>query len=125
MINFSFGQSTQCQSYNQSNPFNPTITGNSTISCGNSTTLTCSEVNSKWYAQASGGTPISSTNILTVTPLSTTTYYVQREVMLSQTVTFNFTGNQQSWVVPTGVTSISVTLFGAKGANGTSSSSNG
>jgi hypothetical protein len=125
-LNVHLQTSAQCTSYNQSNPFNPFITGSTTISCGNSTTLTCSEINSKWYAQASGGSPISSANVLSVSPQSSTTYYVQREITLTQNQTFNYTGSTQTWVVPNGVTSISVTLMGAKGASGNSSgSSNG
>jgi hypothetical protein len=34
--------------------------------------------------------------------------------------TFNFTGSQQSWTVPNGVTSINFTIAGAKGGNGNS-----
>ncbi|AEI49657.1 hypothetical protein Runsl_3282 [Runella slithyformis DSM 19594] len=36
------------------------------------------------------------------------------------TVTFNLTGSEQQWVVPTGVTSIQVTAKGAKGGDGNS-----
>ena len=122
-----FSQSSQCLTYNQSNPFNPTFSGSTTISCGGSTTVVCSVTSSKWYSQPSGGTPISSNNNLTVAPLSSTTYYVQREITLSnQTVNFNYTGSQQTWTVPNGVYSITVTLNGAGADAGTSSgSSNG
>jgi hypothetical protein len=34
------------------------------------------------------------------------------------TVTFNYTGGQQTWVVPTGITSITVDASGAKGGDG-------
>jgi len=120
-------QSSQCLTYNQSNPFNPTFSGITAISCGGSTNIVCSVVNSKWYAQASGGSPISTNNSLSVAPLTTTTYYVQREITLTnQTINFNFTGSQQTWTVPNGVYSINVTLNGAGADAGTSSgSSNG
>ena len=120
-----FGQSNSCQTYNNSNPFNPSFTGNSTISCGASTSITCSVTNSKWYAQSTGGNPITSNNVLTVSPTSTTSYYVQREVSLNQTATFNHTGNQQTWIVPAGVTSINVVVAGAKGAPGSGTTNNG
>jgi hypothetical protein len=120
-----FGQSSSCQSYNNNNPFNPSFSGTSTISCGTSTSITCSASNSIWYAQATGGSPISSNNILTVSPTSTTTYYVQRETSLSQTTTFNYTGNQQTWTVPIGVNSINVIVVGAKGSSGNGTTNNG
>lgn len=123
--NVGFSQSSACQTYNNSNPFNPTFSGASSISCGSSTSITCSVTNSKWFAQATGGAPISTNNVLTVSPTSTTTYYVQRETSLSQTATFNYTGSQQSWTVPTGVTSINVILAGAKGAAGSGTTNNG
>jgi len=121
----SYAQSTSCNSYNQSNPFNPTITGATTISCGSSTTLTSSVSASRWYSQVSGGTALSSNNSLTITPAATTTYYVGREIVIDQTQTFNYTGSQQSWVVPAGVTSISFTVNGAEGGFSTSNFQNG
>jgi hypothetical protein len=108
-------QSSSCNSYNQSNPFNPTISGATTISCGSSTTLASSVSASRWYSQVSGGTALSSNNSLTVTPTATTTYYVGREIVIDQSQTFNYSGSQQSWVVPAGVTSISFTVNGAEG----------
>jgi hypothetical protein len=113
------GTVNSCQTYNQNYPFNPTISGSTAISCGNSTTLTSSETDSRWYAQSSGGSPLSSNNSLTVSPTSNTTYYVQREKIMSQTKSFSYSGGQQSWTVPNGVTSINATLYGAKGADAT------
>ncbi len=115
----SCGTVNSCQTYNQNNPFNPTISGSTSISCGNSTTLTCSETDSRWYAQPSGGSSLSSNNTLTVSPTSNTTYYVQREKIMLQTKSFSYTGVQQSWTVPNGVTSINAILYGAKGADAT------
>ncbi len=115
----SCGTVNSCQTYNQNNPFNPTISGSTTIACGNSTTLISSETDSRWYAQPSGGSTLSSNNTLTVSPTSNTTYYVQREKIMSQTKSFSYTGGQQSWIVPNGVTSINATLYGAKGADAT------
>jgi hypothetical protein len=119
-------QSTVCNSYNQANPFIPIINGSTLVSCGNSTTLICNEINSRWYDAPTGNNVIGSGNTLIVTPLANTTYYVQREINLTvQTINFNYTGTTQQWTVPNGVTSINVLLKGAAGISGISPGSDG
>jgi hypothetical protein len=125
LLVFSSLLSQNCQTYNTNNPFNPVFSGASTINCGSNTTIICSEINSRWYSQPVGGNAISVNNQLSVTPLVSTTYYVQREIPINQTVNFNYTGSQQSWTVPNGVNSISVILSGARGAPGGGVTNNG
>ena len=103
----------------------PTATGN-TVLCGpGSTTLTASGGNSYvWYSNANGTGQLGTSPTYT-TPVinTTTTYYVQAapvNVVAPGSQTFNFTGSQQSWTVPIGVTSINFTIAGAKGGNGNS-----
>ena len=45
-------------------------------------------------------------------------YIVNNGYLQAQTVTFNYTGAAQTWTVPSGVYSISVTLKGAQGGGG-------
>ena len=77
-----------------------------------------------WFAN-SNGTGQLSTNASYTTPSisTTTTYYVGTTAQggpLNGTQTFNYSGSQQTWTVPNGVTSINFTIAGAKGGNGTS-----
>jgi large repetitive protein len=103
----------------------PTATGN-TVLCGpGTTTLTASGGNSYvWYSNANGTGQLGTTPTYTTPVISTTTtYYVQAaaaNVVTPGSQTFNFTGSQQSWTVPNGVTSINFTIAGAKGGNGNS-----
>ncbi|MFN0202642.1 MAG: beta strand repeat-containing protein, partial [Bacteroidia bacterium] len=58
----------------------PTVTGNISICAGASTTLTANVAGAtaySWYLTPTGGTPISTNASLTVTPATTTTYYVE------------------------------------------------
>ena len=103
----------------------PTATGN-TVLCGpGTTTLTASGGNSYvWYSNANGTGQLGTSPTYTTPVISTTTtYYVQAaaaNVVTPGSQTFNFTGSQQSWTVPNGVTSINFTIAGAKGGNGAS-----
>jgi len=102
----------------------PTVTGGGTINCGSSATLTASGSTGlfRWYDSPSGGTPIgfgTTYNTGNITNLGDT-FYVEASQLLNPTgqSTFNFTGNVQTWTVPTGVTSILVDLRGAQGGRG-------
>jgi hypothetical protein len=81
----------------------------------------------QWFDAATGGTLL--TNSLSganynVSPVSTTTYYAQSNTGSPGgigTQTFSFTGANQTWTVPVGVTSITLDARGAQGgtvANG-------
>src|SRR5690606_29001240 len=75
------------------------------------------------YSAASGGTRLDTGASLTRTPLSTTTYYVEAtsDYFPVDSVSFSYTGGQQTWVVPPGVTSIDVDVVGASGGNSSGS----
>jgi len=98
----------------------PTVQGDSAI-CGGSVSLSASGSTNlfKWYTQPSGGTPFSTSATPVVTPLNTTTYYVEATSSnaLPGSQTFNFTGGTQAFTVPAGVTSISVDVYGAQGGS--------
>ena len=102
----------------------PTATGNTSLCGPGTTTLTASGANSYiWYANSNGTGQLGTSPSYTTPVISTTTtYYVQASgnVVAPGSQTFNFTGSQQTWTVPNGVTSINFTIAGAKGGNGTS-----
>ncbi|MCF8269530.1 MAG: hypothetical protein K9I25_06125, partial [Crocinitomicaceae bacterium] len=102
----------------------PTATGNTSLCGPGTTTLTASGGNSYiWYANSNGTGQLGTSPSYTTPVISTTTtYYVQASgnVVAPGSQTFNFTGSQQTWTVPNGVTSINFTIAGAKGGNGTS-----
>lgn len=77
----------------------------------------------KWYTQSVGGSAIDS-NLsgvnFPVTPAVTTKYYVEAESIVMGapiTTTFNYTGALQTFVVPAGVTSVSIEAYGAQGGS--------
>ncbi len=102
----------------------PTATGNTSLCGPGTTTRTASGGNSYiWYANSNGTGQLGTSPSYTTPVISTTTtYYVQASgnVVAPGSQTFNFTGSQQTWTVPNGVTSINFTIAGAKGGNGTS-----
>ena len=70
-----------------------------------------------WYDAPSGGNLIGSSAVgdsLEVSPAMATTYYAQGRTE-ETTVTFNYTGSPQTFIVPDGVTSIEVDASGARG----------
>ncbi|MBK7692632.1 MAG: T9SS type A sorting domain-containing protein [Bacteroidetes bacterium] len=73
-----------------------------------------------YYDQAVGGIPLgfaaSGVNF-PVTPLATTTYYASAasQFLPSGSQTFNYTGAPQTFIVPPGVTSVTINAFGAQG----------
>jgi len=90
------------------------ITGTSTICAGGSTTLTLSGgsagagATAQWYSGSCGGTSVGSGNSISVSPGSTTTYYVRYEstcnitTCASVTVTVDATSTAPSSVTGTG-----------------------
>lgn len=99
---------------------NPVVTPD-TVICGNAATLQVSGSTQmfNWYSAASGGTRLDTGASLTRTPLSTTTYYVEAtsDYFPVGNLSFSYTGGQQTWVVPPGVTSINVDMAGAQGGS--------
>ncbi len=104
-------------------PVVPTISPASTTLCGSgSATLTASgsSGNYAWSTSPSGPIISLASSLVTPTLISSSTYYVQAysgSILPAATYTFNFTGALQTWVVPSGVTQVTLTLDGAKGTN--------
>ncbi|HRI28812.1 MAG TPA: glycine-rich protein, partial [Chitinophagales bacterium] len=74
-----------------------------------------------WYDAEIGGNLLgnsASGEDFPVSPATTTTYYAQINAVPSGTQIFQFTGASQTFVVPAGVTSITVTAKGAGGSDG-------
>src|SRR5690606_29612499 len=82
----------------------PVVSGNTTVLCGGTTTLSASASASyiNWYTQPSGGTPVYSGASFSIPPVysSGITYYVEAATHPGPiaTVQFNYTGGQQTWV---------------------------
>ena len=108
-----------------SNIVQPVVSGNTTIGCGNTTTLTSSAGNNTaWYDAATNGNLLGiGTNYVTPSLTSGSTIYAVQATVTAGTQTFNYTGSQQTWTVPAGVNSINVDVQGAQG--GTSSYGSG
>jgi hypothetical protein len=98
----------------------PTVSGNTSIICGQTTALTASGTGSilRWYTDSVGGTLLGS-NATYTTPalLTSTTYYVENSDQVSGSRTFNFSSTEETFVVPDGVSSLTVDVRGARGGN--------
>ena len=111
--------------YSQPNP-PQNVTANPSISCpGETVNLSATVTNPnqvKWYAVAMGGTALGSSASganFVVNPAIASTYYAETATP-SGSMSFGYTGNVQSWTVPTGVTAITVDITGGSGVDGTS-----
>src|SRR5690554_3509185 len=112
------------------------ITGTSTICSGASTTLTLSGGTSgtgataQWFSGSCGGTPVGTGSSITVSPTSTTTYYVRYSgtcnttSCASQTVTVTGPPNAGTLSGNQNVCEGSTTTFSTTSSGGTWSSSN-
>ncbi|NBV14488.1 MAG: hypothetical protein EBS07_10535, partial [Sphingobacteriia bacterium] len=102
-------------------PAAPTAPGVTICGTGTATLTASGSTGSyEWYSTPTGGTPLATTSSYVTPSLSVnTTYYVQAAGggVINGSQTFNYTGNVQTWVVPTGVTSITVDARGASGGN--------
>ncbi|MEI6761113.1 MAG: glycine-rich protein [Betaproteobacteria bacterium] len=103
-------------------PSNPTgVSASSPSICvGQSTNLVATSAGNSinWYTIPTGGSAFSQVASgvnVTVSPTSSQTYYAETYTGAAGTVTFNYTGALQTFVVPGGVTSISVDASGAQG----------
>ena len=103
-----------------SNVAAPVITGNTTVTCGNTTTLTSSSGgNTAWYNAAANGTLLGTGATYTTPSLTANTAVYAVQATINQgSVSFNYTGGMQTWTVPAGVASINVDLQGAQGSDG-------
>ena len=107
----------------------PSTTGDTTT-CGGSATLSASGSTGlfRWFAGPVGGAVLATgANFIPASTLQSTTYYVEATNNLnpSASVTFNYTGGQQSWTVPAGVFSITVDMEGAEGSRNTNYNNRG
>lgn len=102
-------------------PSDPVVSGTPSIVLSGGTsvlnaTTTGSIIN--WYDVATGGTPLTTVNSgvnYSRTISATTTFYAESKTGVAVNETFNYTGGQQTWVVPAGVTSVVVETWGAEG----------
>ena len=108
------------------------VTGNTTINCGTTTTLTASGVSGAtyyWYSDANC-TQLVGTGATLTTPLlsDNTTFYVKAVIENSYEgtpQTFSYTGSQQTYTVPSGARSVKMEVWGAQGGYRSSSTYGG
>jgi PKD repeat protein len=104
----------------------PTATGVNAL-CGDDVTFTASGANLySWYSDSSLTNLVSTTANYFVSGMSATdTFYVVSHSPKTQTIssTFNFTGDVQQYVVPAGVTSLTVDVRGSKGGDASNANS--
>ena len=105
---------------------------NATICAGETANLVATSVGNgiNWYAAATGGSPLNPSLLLSgtnysVSPAVNTTYYAETVSTTTGSQTFNYTGSDQTWTVPAGVTSIDVKLWGAGAASNTTAATAG
>ena len=108
-------------------PMNPpTVSGSTTIYCGQAATLTASSdvignLRYRWYSDPEGQNLVYEGSEFTTPALdATTTYYLQ--VIEAQPtlnpIDFDYTGHVQTWEVPVGVTQVKLEVWGAEGGRG-------
>lgn len=103
------------------------VTATPSVICAGATTslnATALGYSINWYTVAVSGSPLGSSNSaanFSVNPNTTTTYYA--ESFLPASSTFSYTGNMQQWVVPAGVTQVTITAIGAAGGSLTANGS--
>ncbi len=71
-----------------------------------------------WYTASSGGTKLGTTASganFPVTPSGTTTYYAEAASNQTGSQTFSSTGAVQTFIVPAGITSVTIDAYGAQG----------
>lgn len=118
---------TTLASYGQLAPPENVTASPSYLCPGSSATLSATVLSPnsvKWYTTPTGGTAFATTAsgaTTTVSPSVTTTYYAETSGPSgSQNFSHSGNGGIQTWVVPAGVTRITVDARGASGMNGTS-----
>ncbi|MEI6766479.1 MAG: glycine-rich protein [Bacteroidota bacterium] len=101
-----------------------------TLCLGGQTTLVATSANGSinWYTTPTGGVSIGNTQSgagLTQSLSATTTYYAEVVSGGAGSLIFDYTGGLQSWVVPSGITSVTVDVYGAQGGRGNNGYSSG
>jgi PKD repeat protein len=100
---------------------------NDTVSCGGAAQLTAigNGNNVSWFTSQNSTTPVFQGQAASFfVQNQPTTYWVEASNtgFRTDSVSFNFTGNTQTWTVPAGVTSIFVDALGAQGGSNSHSS---
>ena len=75
-----------------------------------------------WSANADGSNPLDTAITFTPTVSGPTTYYVQGMIISSPFTDFEYTGSEQVYEIPAGVTSVRLEVWGAQGGEGRNSS---
>ena len=104
----------------------PTVNGTTSIYCGQSTTLTASSQEEgnlvyRWYSDPQGQNLVYEGNEFTTPSLtSDATYYLQvvDEPISPEPIDFSYTGNEQTWQVPTGVSQVKLEVWTCSGGVG-------
>ena len=112
---------------------NITVSGNTTIACGSTTTLTASGLNGvayNWYSDAACTQLVQENSATLTTPALTenTTYYVKAvggTSSMEQETTFSYTGSAQTYNVPANATKLELEVWGAQGGYRSSSTYGG
>ena len=105
-------------------PAAPTASDPAAICAGESANLVATSAGNSinWYTSSSGGSPVqsyvTSGGSYSVSPSSTTIYYAEALTTSAGTPvtnSYSYTGSEQTFTVPDGVTSINVKMWGAGG----------
>ena len=110
-----------------------TVSGNTNIACGTTTTLTASGLNGvayNWYSDAACTQLVQENSATLTTPALTenTTYYVKAvggTSYMEPETTFSYTGSAQTYNVPSGATALKMEVWGAQGGYRSSSTYGG
>ena len=101
-----------------------TVTGTTTISCGNSTVLTANGLSGviyNWYSDAACTQLVATGPTLTTPILSnTTTYYVkavEENIVEGTPASFSYRGYEETYSVPSGYGFLKLEVWGAQGGN--------
>ena len=100
-----------------------TVSGNTNIACGTTTTLTASGLNGvayNWYSDAACTQLVQENSATLTTPalIENTTYYVKAvggTSYMEQETTFSYTGSAQTYSIPSGTTAVKLEVWGAEG----------
>ena len=125
-INYTFtvtGARTLVANFSTFDANNISVSGNTTIACGSTTTLTASGLNGvayNWYSDAACTQLVQENSATLTTPALTenTTYYVKAvggTSYMEQETTFSYTGSVQSYSVPSGTAAVKLEVWGAEG----------
>ncbi|MEI6421680.1 MAG: glycine-rich protein, partial [Lentisphaerota bacterium] len=92
----------------------------SSVSCGGASAISGTTPGQfvAWYDSPTGGNFLGNTpsgGSITVNPVGTTTYYAESQNGTYGSITYGYTGGQQTFSVPGGVSSINFDVSGAKG----------